>query len=171
MHFSLIAAADSKMGIGKAGKLPWHLPKDFAYFQKTTIGNGNNAVIMGRLTWESIPKKERPLKKRKNIVITRNKKYGVPQGVEAAESLEAALSLAAQSKPDEIFVIGGSQIFDEAISNPLCATIYLTEVEGDFLCDAFFPKIAGEKFNKISEGKIYEENGVKFRFAVFRATH
>lgn len=168
MNFNLIAAIDSKRGIGKNGRLPWNLPSDLAYYQKTTTGNGKNVVIMGRLTWESIPPEHRPLKKRINIVITRNTSYELPQGVEKAESLEKALNIAARFLPEEIFVIGGSQIFYDAIHNANCATLYITEIEGDFECDTFFPKIDPRKFKKISESALREENAIKFKFVKYR---
>lgn len=167
MFFSLIAAVDSKMGIGKNGHLPWKLPSDLAYYHTKTVGNGNNAVIMGRLTWESLPEKFRPLPKRKNIVITRNSTLELPAGVARSESLEKALAVAENLMPDDIFIIGGSQIFADAIAHPDCAKIYLTEIEGNFVCDTFFPKIP-QKFKKISASEISEENGIKFRFCVYQ---
>lgn len=168
MKFSLIAAVDSKMGIGKNGRLPWHLPADLAYFNKTTVGNGKNVVIMGRLTWESLPAAHRPLAQRRNIVITRNAAYELPKNVEMVESLEKALDAAQKYKPEGIFVIGGSQIFYDAIQHPDCSKIYLTEIKGDFNCDTFFPKIDPRKFKKISASEMHEENGVKFRFVKYQ---
>lgn len=167
MKFSLIAAVDSKLGIGKNGHLPWRLPSDLTYYHDKTVGNGNNAVIMGRLTWESLPQKFRPLPKRKNIVITRNPEYALPQGVLKAENLEQALALAEGSKPEEIFVIGGSQIFGDAILHPDCAALYLTEIEGNFACDTFFPKIPAY-FKKTLKSEVHEENGIRFKFCVYR---
>lgn len=167
MSFSIIAAADAKMGIGLHGKMPWHLPLDLAHFNKITRGNGKNAVIMGRLTWESLPEEHRPLKNRRNIVITRNAAYILPAGVLKAASLEEALAAAAESNAEETFVIGGAQIFYDAVRHPACAKIYLTEILGDFYCDAFFPQIDPSKFAKTSESEPHEENGIKFRFAEY----
>ena len=77
-HLTLIVAATTKNGIGRGGTMPWHIPKDLAYFSRVTtsapIGQAN-AVLMGRKTWESIPNKFRPLKKRINIVLSRDKDY------------------------------------------------------------------------------------------------
>lgn len=169
MSFFIIAAVDSKMGIGKNGRLPWHLPADLKFFHDTTTGRGKNAVIMGRLTWESIPENRRPLKDRLNIVITRNTAYRVPEGVHAAESLEKALNLASQHGAENTFIIGGAQIFYDAIQNPACKKIYLTELEGDFQCDAFFPKIDPTRFKKISESEKHKEGGMEFRFMQYVA--
>lgn len=171
MTFSIIAAVDSNMGIGKNGRLPWHLPADLAYFNKTTVGNGKNAVIMGRLTWESLPLIHRPLEKRINIIITRNHTYALPEGVFRTESLEEALRIASRCVPKEIFVIGGSQIFYNAIQHPNCAKIYLTEIDGDFNCDAFFPKIDPRKFKKNYISVLHEENGIFYKFAVYEVSY
>ncbi|MBI2637968.1 dihydrofolate reductase [Candidatus Peregrinibacteria bacterium] len=189
MKFSLIAAADEKMGIGKSGRLPWHIPADLKFFHDTTIGRGKNAVIMGRTTWESIPEKRRPLAERTNIVLTHQNSYAVPSGVLQAASLQEALQKAQQKNKvapsgrindlasprlglaEEIFVIGGAKVFEEAIGNPNCQTIYLTEIFGDFRCDAFFPKIDPAKFKKISESPMHEENNIKFRFVKLHDLH
>lgn len=168
MTFSLIAAVDKNYGIGKRGRLPWHLPADLRYYNEKTRGNGKNAVIMGRLTWESIPEKYRPLQDRINIVITRNEAYPLPLGVEKALSLNESLKATQKHNPEEIFVIGGSQIFYDAIKHPDCAAIYLTEIDAVFDCDTFFPKFDKAVFKKVSESEVYEENGVKFRFVVYK---
>lgn len=168
MSFSLIAAVDKKRGIGKEGKLPWHLPTDLKYFNDVTTGKGKNVVIMGRLTFESIPAKQKPLKNRINMVITRNEAYKVPAGVECAVSLEQGLVRASAHHPEEIFVIGGAQIFTDAIRHPECTTIYLTEIESVFDCDTFFPKVDKNIFKKASESQVHEENGVRFRFIVYK---
>lgn len=167
MKFSLIAAVDSKMGIGLHGKIPWNIPSDLAHFNKITRGNGKNAVIMGRITWESLPAQHKPLKNRLNIVITRNAEYSLPKGALLAESLEKALALAKENRAQETFVIGGAQIYYDAIQNPACEKIYLTEIQGNFHCDAFFPKTDPSKFAKTSESETREENGIKFRFAEY----
>lgn len=167
MKFSIIAAACKNMGIGKNGVMPWNLPSDLAHFNKTTRGAGQNAVIMGRVTWESLPEQHKPLKGRINIVITRNADYSLPEGVFKAESVEGALKIAGKCVVEEAFVIGGAQIYNEAIQNPNCATIYLTEIDGQFECDAFFPKIDLSKFKKTFASEEKTENGLKFKFAKY----
>lgn len=169
MGFALIAAVDEKMGIGKNGRLPWNLPSDLKFFHDTTIGNGKNAVIMGRLTWESIPENRRPLKDRLNIVITRNTEYRISGNVYIAESLEKAMSIATRCLAEETFVIGGAQIFYDAIQQPACEKIYLTELQGDFRCDVFFPKIDQQKFKRTGESEVHEEQAIKFRFVQYAA--
>lgn len=170
MKFFIIAAADEKMGIGKNGRLPWglKLPTDLAFFHKTTRGRGKNAVIMGRATWESIPENRRPLSERLNIVLTHQNNYQTPPLVAAAASLQEARKIAEQKNVEEVYIIGGSKVFEEAIRHPDCQTIFLTEVFGDFECDTFFPKIDPKQFKKISESEMHEENAIKFRFVKYQ---
>lgn len=170
MTFSIIVAADEKMGIGKNGKLPWglKLPTDLAFFHKTTRGRGRNAVIMGRTTWESIPENRRPLAERLNIVLTHQNNYPLPPEALRAASIQEALQKAEGKNVEEIYVIGGAKVFAEAICHPNCTTVFLTEVSGDFHCDAFFPNIDLKTFKKISESPMREENGIKFRFVKYQ---
>lgn len=171
--FSLIAAVDANYGIGKDGRLPWHLPSDLAYFHRITEGAGRNVVIMGRTTWESIPEKFRPLKNRLNTVLTRNADYQLAPGVLRGADLDEALEKVAHAsekndgKNIEIFIIGGAQIFAEAVKHRACQRIYLTEIHGKFDCDTFFPKFDKNIFKKISHSELQEENGVQFEFAVY----
>lgn len=170
MIFFLIAAVDKNLGIGKNGRLPWHFKTDLKYFHDTTIGNGRNVIIMGRGTWESIPSSQRPLAKRKNIVITRNTSYAIPQTVKKTSSLAEAFAEAERFQPEQVFVIGGSRIFQEAIKHHQCAGLYLTEIEAVFDCDVFFPQIDLSKFKMIKQSQIHEENGIKFRFMKYQVT-
>lgn len=139
--FSLIVAVDSKRGIGVSGRLPWHLPEDMKFFKEITLkSNTVNAVIMGRKTWMSIPEKFRPLVGRMNIVLTRTpESFLKVSGVDVVNSLDVALELAESQLADRIFVIGGSQVYAQAIINPSCRDIFLTQIDYEFGCDAFFP--------------------------------
>jgi dihydrofolate reductase len=168
-NFSIIVAFDEVQGIGKAGLLPWHLPADLKHFKEVTMasrGGSSNAVIMGRKTWESIPDKFRPLPGRLNIVITSQEAYALPQGVLRASSLDNALEVVS-NKQDmnimDVFVIGGAQVFAEAIAHPLCKKIYLTRIYGRFDCDVFFPVIPLKFVEKDSSRK-YQENEKTFSF-------
>lgn len=166
MKFSLIAAVDSKNGIGAKNTLVWKIPEDLEYFNKMTTGNGKNIVIMGKNTWESLPEKFRPLPRRTNFVLTRNADYKAKGGI-VASSLEDALERARSHHPEHVFVIGGAQVYAEAIKHGECEKIYLTHVEGDFNCDAFFPKIDETVFEKVFESKPRRENGITYRFAKY----
>jgi dihydrofolate reductase len=133
-RISLIAAIGIRThALGKDGKLLWHLPNDMGRFKSLTTGH---TVIMGRKTWESIPEKFRPLPHRTNIVITRDSNYSAP-GATTVHSLEEALETAQSNEEVEIFVIGGAQIYEEALSR--ADHLYLTLVDSDEEGDVFFP--------------------------------
>ncbi len=127
MMVSLIVAVSQNGVIGNKGKLPWHLPADLKRFKQLTTGH---PIIMGRKTFESIGK---PLPGRTNIVITHQKNFQAC-GAMVAHSLEEALRLC--EKENEVFVIGGAEIFEEAL--PLANRIYLTLIHQDFEGDTRF---------------------------------
>jgi dihydrofolate reductase len=172
--FNLIVAIDQKNGIGKQGKLPWALSGDMQHFKAITLKTDRkgyvNAVVMGRRTWESIPQKFRPLTKRFNIVLTKNDRYALPEGVLSAQSLERAIEVLGHSEEerqiDHIFVIGGASVYQEAIEHPLCQKIYLTNVEGDFLCDAFFPEFK-KNFKQVDASPSFCEKGITYSFCTY----
>jgi len=165
MNFSIISALDQNRGIGKSNGLPWHLAADLKHFAATTKGA---TVIMGRKTWESLPEKYRPLPGRLNIVVSRGEvAFSEDETLRAqtflAHSLDEALSLAEQHGPDrKAFVIGGATLYAEAIQHPACNELILTEIEGTFDCDAFFPELP-EKF-KLTGEELAEENGFVLHF-------
>ncbi|MCC6758175.1 MAG: dihydrofolate reductase [Candidatus Omnitrophica bacterium] len=168
--FSIVVAVDSKSGIGKAGGLPWHLPADMKHFKNITTHNlSQNVVVMGRKTWDSIPSKFRPLPQRLNVVISRQAGLALPQGVIHAKSFEHALELLedAGSRAGETFVIGGGQIFQQAIASPLCQKLYLTRVEKDFSCDTFFPDISRDFTETDRKGPVLE-NGIPLFFCEYQ---
>jgi dihydrofolate reductase len=130
---SLIAAVARNRAIGKDNQLLWHLPEDMKHFRETTRGK---PVVMGRKTWESLPEKFRPLPGRQNIVVSRDPAYKA-HGADLAGSLEGALALAGGA--EEVFVIGGEQLYRAAL--PFADRLYLTEVELEPEADAFFPEL------------------------------
>ena len=130
---SLIAAVARNRAIGKDNQLLWHLPEDMKHFRETTRGK---PVVMGRKTWESLPEKFRPLPGRQNIVVSRDPAYKA-HGADLAGSLEGALALAGGA--EEVFVIGGEQLYRAAL--PFADRLYLAEVELEPEADAFFPEL------------------------------
>lgn len=115
--------------IGADGGMPWHVPEDLAHFKSTTLGA---PVVMGRRTWESFPPRFRPLPGRRNIVVTRQDDW-TDAGAERAGSLEAALALASEGDPDWIWIVGGGQLYREALAGAsrLEVTELDVEVDGD----------------------------------------
>jgi dihydrofolate reductase len=160
MSFALIAAADQENGIGKDNTMPWDIPADLKYFSKVTSGAN---VIMGRKTYESLPKAHRPLPNRTNIVLTRNSDYNLPKGVLKAESLDEALQIA----KGDTFVIGGANVYAQAIKHLDCNKIYLTHIQGTHNSDAFFPEIDETIWEPISKSENLSENGHQFQFVVY----
>lgn len=145
---SLIVAMSENRVIGVDNRLPWHIPEDLKRFKKITSGH---AIIMGRKTFESIGK---PLPNRTNIVITRNKDYLV-EGVVTCFSLREAVEWAGRAPgSEEIFIIGGGEIFKEAL--PKAGRIYLTEVQWPFEGDAFFPAFEESAFREVSRESLSE---------------
>lgn len=128
---SIIAAIDENNALGKDNKLLWHIPEDLKRFKDLTSGH---PIIMGRRTFESIGK---VLSGRLNIVVTRSSVF-VAEGAMIRHSLEEALELAKNSGQDEIFIIGGAQIYRQAL--PLTDKLYLTLVPGKHDADAYFPE-------------------------------
>ncbi len=151
---SIIVAIDEKRGIGKDNKLLWHIPEDLQRFKRLTSGH---PIIMGRKTFESIG---RILPNRTNIIITRDVNFK-KEGTISVHSLESAIFEAKKSPgADEIFVIGGGQIFLQAL--PLAEKLYLTIVKGDFGADTFFPDYS--EFTKIISKAEKQSDGYSYTF-------
>jgi dihydrofolate reductase len=131
MRIALIVAAADNDVIGRDNHLPWHLPDEFRHFKRTTLGHH---VIMGRRTWES--QGQKPLPNRVNIVLTSQRDY---EAVDAhvVASLDEAFALARAAGEDEVFVIGGTALFAEAL--PIADRLYLTRVHGEPEGDTRFP--------------------------------
>lgn len=129
---SVIVAMARNRVIGAKGAIPWHLPDELKRFRKITMGHH---LIMGRRTWESIG---RPLPGRTSVVVTRRRGYRAP-GAVVAHSLDEALARCGAD--DEIFVIGGAQLYAEAL--PRASRLYLTLVEADVEGDTRMPELGG----------------------------
>lgn len=130
MRLSIIVAAAENGVIGSGGDLPWRLSADLKRFKRLTMGH---PVIMGRKTWESIG---RPLPGRQMIVVTRQADYQA-DGCAVAGNLPAACGLASAASAEETFIIGGAEIYREAL--PLVDRLYLTRVHATVAGDKFFP--------------------------------
>ncbi len=140
MIISIIVAMDETRGIGLDGRLPWHLPADLKRFKSLTMGHH---LIMGRKTFASIG---RPLPGRTTIIVTRDQSFQ-PEGCLVAHSLETALEFARLDLEDDVFVIGGAEIFVQAIE--LADRIYLTQVHSSLPADVYFPEFAAADWQEI----------------------
>lgn len=141
MNIALVVAASENNVIGKNNQLLWRLPNDMKFFKNTTWGM---PVIMGRNTFESLGK---PLAGRTNIVITRQENWSAP-GVQVVKSLDDAIAAAADTDAKESFVIGGGEIYKQAM--PLAQRIYLTRVHGTFEGDTYFPVVEEQQWELLS---------------------
>jgi len=155
---SIIAAVGKNRELGKGNKLLWDIPEDMAWFREKTI---NHPVIMGRKTFASIGQ---PLPNRVNIVITRDSTFQA-EGVIIAHSLEEAIEKTKETKNDEIFIIGGANLYEQAIS--IADKLYITQVDAlrpD--ADAFFPeyesRFTKEEFTKT----IHSSSGFDLTFKI-----
>lgn len=131
----IIVATDAKNGIAKRGAIPWRSPTDLKTFKAVTTGEGNNAVVMGRKTWESLPAKTRPLPGRVNIVLSARKGYE-PEGAAVACSPREALRLAEGCA--ELWVIGGKETYEAFEALAVVTDLVHTRFLGDFKCDVTY---------------------------------
>ena len=150
---SIIVAMSRNSVIGINNELPWHISEDLKNFKKTTL---NHCVIMGRKTYDSIGK---PLKDRRNIVISRDKTLLI-DGAEVVNSLEEAISIV--DELSEIFIIGGEQIY--LISLPLATHLYVTKVNSNFKGDAFFPDFKQQEWEEVAREDLVSESKLEFSF-------
>jgi dihydrofolate reductase len=132
----IIAAVAENRAIGKNNDLIWHLPDDMRFFKNQTMGK---PVVMGRKNYESIPHKYRPLSGRENVVITRDKSYEAP-GCRVFHEIDEALEALEKEGNEEVYIIGGGQIYNLVLEHNLVDEMYLTEVHDAFEADAYFPK-------------------------------
>jgi len=150
-----VAVADNLV-IGKGNDLPWHLPEDLKHFKELTLGK---TVVMGRKTYESIVARlNKPLPGRKNVVITRQAGYLVPEGVLVFDSLESCFKALTG---EDVYIIGGAEIFKLAL--PTAQMMYVTQVHGDYEGDAFFPEIDWSQWQKLEEDKHEKFSFVKYK--------
>ncbi len=162
-RISAIAAVDGKNGMGKDNKIPWHIKEDLVRLREFTKGN---VAILGRKTYESMvwyyDRSGKPMPAKLYIVITSDANYKpTRENVTIANSLQDAIKRG--KGESEIFVLGGGQVFKEAIEGGFVDRIYLTVVEGDFDCDTFFPDYSS--FKVVSEGK-GESEGQKYTYKI-----
>lgn len=155
MSISMIAAIGKNLELGKGNDLIWHFKEDMKFFKETTTGN---TVIMGRKTFESLPK---ALPNRRNIVITTNADYN-PVGAEIATGIEEALDMC---KGENVFIIGGGKIYTEFL--PYAQKLYLTEIEDTCEdADTFFPKFDKEKYSK-KQLTDFTVDGINFKHILY----
>lgn len=178
--FDIIVAVGRNREIGYKGNVPWpKLKTDLKFLMEkstATIDKAKqNAVIMGRKTWESIPSTRRPLAKRFNVVITSMQKTNpVLSGAHAVfpTVTEAVQALSSNPAIESIYILGGAGIYSECMLSLLYNKIYYTDIDGTFDADTFFPLIDPLVYTLVSDNSVPQgevcENGVKYHFKVYQ---
>lgn len=177
--FSIIVAATRKRGIGIRGQLPWpNLKEDMLHFKKLTSHSTTegkvNAVIMGRKTWDSIPSKFRPLEGRINVVISGQAaiKESLRSEINTIvvsslnEAMRALNSESLLPKVNDIFVIGGAQVYQEALKSDMCEKIYLTQVLQEFDVDTYLPIIDETMFDLVDLRDVQKSDSANVFFQI-----
>ena len=156
---SIIVAVSEDLGIGKDNELLWHISEDLKRFKKLTSGN---AVIMGKKTWESLPR--RPLPGRKNIVLTDDPNESIENSV-TAYSIDDALDKCGPA--EEIFIIGGGSIYRQFM--PIADRLFITHVHKKAPADIFFPEIDRSVWEIIEkeEFKTDESNNIPYTYTIY----
>jgi dihydrofolate reductase len=158
----LIAAVDKNWAIGYKDKLLVSIPADMKFFQTTTTGH---TVIMGRKTLESFPGKK-PLKNRRNIVLSRQKDLAIP-GALTASGVDEVLDMIAGTDPDEVFCIGGAEIY--RLFLPYCDKALITRIDHIYDADAFLPDLDRDnKWKKVSESEEQFFFDLTYHFCTYR---
>lgn len=179
--YFLILAKTEKNGIGYKGQLPWRLKKELGYFTRMTKTvqdpKKQNAVIMGRLTWESMPDAFKPLSNRLNIVLSSQERE-FNGAVHCKNLQEAAHKLESPEfvdKIESVWIIGGSKVYEAAVSEGFCDKIFLTVIKKDFPCDVFVNMDVSQGFREIVDPRVptelQEENNVEYVFKVYEKVH
>jgi len=157
-ELSVIAAIARNGTIGRDNTLPWHLPEDLKHFKALTMGHH---IIMGRKTYESLG---RLLPGRTTVVVSRNQDYAV-SGAKVVSSLQQAIQACAGD--EEIFVIGGAELYREAL--PMAGRLYLTEIDEDFDGDAYFPEYPKSAWSEIARECHVSSGGLPFSYMTYKA--
>ncbi|HXJ00162.1 MAG TPA: dihydrofolate reductase [Micropepsaceae bacterium] len=155
---TLIVAVAENDVIGAKGALPWHLPEDLKRFKALTLGK---PVIMGRKTWDSLPRK--PLPGRTNIVVTRDSDFRA-EGAIVTHSVEDALAAAEREQPPEIMVIGGEAIF--AATLPRAHRVHWTQIMARVEGDAVMPPLDPQLWKEVAREGPFESGGLRYAFVV-----
>jgi dihydrofolate reductase len=142
MAIKLIVAMDKERGIGKNNDLMWHLATDMKFFKETTSGQ---IVVMGRKNYDSIPERFRPLPNRENVVLTRNTSFQA-EGCQVFHSLEDCLAFYEGETERTVFIIGGGEIYRQALDLKCVDEMYITHVDEVYGADTFFPEFDEDKW-------------------------
>ncbi len=165
--FNIIVAFDINRGIGISNTLPWHIQDDLKQFSKLTRGNGKNAVIMGKNTWNSLPIKM--LAGRDNLilsselVIEENTPFN--NYIKTFNTLQKLINFCEKNNYEEVWIIGGSQIYNLFLDNKRVDKIYATIINRQYKCDTFFPEIINGKVISKTDKRV---NNIDISYLVYQ---
>ncbi|GAB4129143.1 MAG: dihydrofolate reductase [Raineya sp.] len=158
---ALVVAVSENNVIGEKGKIPWKLSDDLHFFKTLTE---NHVIIMGRKTFESLPKK---LPNRIHVVVSRNKKYDIDEeDCYVVTCLDEALDFAKTFLGKKIFVIGGSKIYEQALQKKVVDTIFFTQVKAQVQGDTFFPKVEWQSWQEVGRKHFYKSEKNQYDFDI-----
>jgi len=172
---TIIAAVDENLGIGNKGVLPWHLKKDMEFFNKVTQ---NSFIVMGRKTYESIPLKNRPLKNRRTIIITKNENYkasgcivlgSIEKFFKYLENVENTKEIFGVNDNKKCFIIGGGSLYNKLIDDDRIGSMLITHVDAIVDTDTKFPDINGSdwKIETIYNKQADDNNDYGFKISKY----
>jgi len=166
MSYHLIVAIDNKSGIGKNGKIPWNCKEDLKHFSKITTGSGNNAIIMGKNTWESIGSKCLP--NRVNIVLSTSLKKNKSTNPDYIfNNINDLINYCKSLDHDNYWIIGGQEIYKSFLEKDICTSCYITKIENNYNCDRTFPiDMCYNKMILDSVTKLYTD--LKYETRIFK---
>lgn len=159
MSISIIVAVSDNNVIGINNDLPWNIPTDLKRFKSLTE---NSVVIMGRKCWESLPDKNRPLKNRTNIVLSKNIDYVAP-GAKVYNDLKSAINDNIESN---IFIIGGNKLYEQSFD--ISDKLYLTRIKGDIEGDVYLNNLDLNQWEVVEQSEMFNENGYCFNFIEYK---
>ena len=166
MKVALIVAMDREGGIGKNNDLMWHLPSDMRFFKEKTAGQ---IVVMGRKNYDSIPEKYRPLPNRENVILTRNSSFEA-ENCQVFNSMEACLEHYKNETDRIVFIIGGGEIYRQALEMNCVEEMFITHVDKVYDAETFFPKFDESKWaiTEIASHEMDDKHEAGYRIMNYR---
>ena len=161
MGVKIIVAYCKGNGIGKNNTLPWYIPEDLKHFSKLTKGINKNIIVMGRKTWESLPKK--PLPNRFNAILSNTLTIDT-ETTKTFNSLQKVIEFSRQNNYQDLWIIGGEQLYTSALELKVVDEIHVSEINEEFDCDVFFPDVTSYGFQLSFENNI----GEKLRYKIYK---
>lgn len=159
MNFKIIVAVDKNLGIGLQNSLPWKFKLDMHFFREMTIGDKNNAIIMGKNTYLSIG---RSLPKRENLVLSTSLDDNI-ENIHVFRNIENLCDYCKTKNFDSIWIIGGAEIYKQFLELDLIHIIHVTEIDSVYDCDTFFPNIFDNYYMSRNAHENFENN-IKLTF-------